>query len=126
MAFPPTRKPTSSDQPIGLDRLSDDLVGSVKPPSLRDIIAGRVLTLFTFSLFATLGLVAVLAAVDITMIWTNVIEPDQRLVTQPVLMSMIGATIVELGAALTTIVLAVFRSPKRRPEAEEGPDQNDE
>lgn len=100
---------------LSLDRLSDDLVGSVRTPSLKERLASRVLTLFSISLLATLGFVAVLALFDILMIWHEIIEPDQRLVTQPVLMAMIGATIVELGAALTTIVIAVFKVPKKPP-----------
>jgi len=108
-----------NSKPIGLEELSKDLVGTVRPPSLREKIASRVLTLFTVSLMATLGLVAALSVMDIVMIWNHVITPEERLVTQPVLMSMIGATIVELGAALTTIVLTVFKAPRKPPDEDD-------
>lgn len=108
---------------VSLSKLSADL--ELRPPSLRERIAGRVLTLFSVSLFATLGLVALLSLGDFIMIWRGIIEPADRLVTQPVLMSMIAATIVELGAALTTIVIAVFKTPKKPPQDEAAGDNGD-
>ncbi len=92
---------------LTLSSLSEEV--GLRPPSLKERIANKVLNYFGWSLLATVALAIVLAAVDAVMIWYDVIEPSDRLINQTVLMAMIGATVIELGAALATIVVAIFK-----------------
>jgi hypothetical protein len=72
-------------------------------------VAGRILELFRISVVATVGLTFILAAIDATFIALDWIEPLQRLVTEKVLMAIIGASIVQVGAASIAIVYSLFR-----------------
>jgi hypothetical protein len=82
----------------------------IDKPSLRDRVAEQVLSLFKVSLLTTLGSAALIVVIDYVFIFNKVITPDQRLMTEKVLMTLIGATVVQVGAALAAIVFAVFKT----------------
>lgn len=75
-------------------------------------VAGRILRLFTISTVAMILLVLVLAGFDLFFIRYDIIEPSERLITQSVVMSVIGATIVQVGAAAFAITQSVFKAEK--------------
>lgn len=77
-------------------------------PTLEERLATSVIRLFSISLGTTLLLAALLAAVDAYFIFSGIIEPAERLITANVVMALIGATIIELGVAMGTIVSTVF------------------
>ncbi|MBX9926906.1 MAG: hypothetical protein K2Y05_11150 [Hyphomicrobiaceae bacterium] len=104
---PPATQP--STKTIDLGSKADEL--AIKRPDLRESIATQVLTLFRYSLLGTLAFAAVILATDLFFIWTNVIAPADRLMTERVLITLIGATVVQVGAALAAIVFAVFKTP---------------
>lgn len=56
------------------------------------------------------GLVAYFANVDHQMIMMKQITPADRLITENVLMTLIGATFVQVGAGAILIVQSIFRS----------------
>jgi hypothetical protein len=103
----------SSD--LRLSSLSSDV--GLRKPSLKERIAHKVLNLFGWSVLATVALTVALAGIDACMIFRDVIEPADRLVNQTVLMAMIGATVVELAAALATIVVSNFGAPPSKGES---------
>ena len=80
-------------------------------PSLKELIAARVLSLFSVSLLGTLGFAAFLVVVDSLFIFLHTITPEQRLVTERVVMTFVTATVVQVGAAVVAIVYAVFKDP---------------
>ena len=82
----------------------------IDEPTLKVRVATQVLKLFKWSLIGTLCSSAVILITDEFFIFYKVITPDQRLLTEKVLMTLIGATVVQVGAALAAIVYAVFKS----------------
>lgn len=78
---------------------------------LRDRVATRVLSLFSYSLIGTLVFAGMLVLIDAAFIGFKVITPEQRLMTEKVIMTFITATVVQVGTALAAIVLAVFKAP---------------
>lgn len=78
--------------------------------SLRELVATEVLRLFRYSLQGTLAFAAVLTLIDAAFILIKVITPDQRLMTERIIMTFITATVVQVGAALAAIVFAVFKA----------------
>ena len=78
--------------------------------SLRELVATEVLRLFRYSLQGTLAFAAVLTLIDAGFILFKIIMPDQRLMTERIIMTFITATVVQVGAALAAIVFAVFKA----------------
>jgi hypothetical protein len=78
------------------------------PPTLKEKVATKVLDLFHFSLKGTLLFALVL--IDALYIFMKVITPEQRLMSEKIIMTFIAATVVQVGAALAAIVFAVFKS----------------
>lgn len=72
-------------------------------------VGSRILALFKVSVLSTVGLTFALAAIDASFIGLGWIEPGERLVTEGVIMSIIGASIVQVGAASFAIVQALFK-----------------
>lgn len=95
---------------LSLNKLADHM--ALRNQTFREEVAAKVLSLFRVSVIVTVALTALLAASDAVMIWCNVIEPGERLISGNVVLALIGASVVELGAALGTIVVALFRAPK--------------
>ncbi len=89
------------------DKFPDPL--ALRKQALSEKVAADVLALFKISVIAMTGLTILMAAVDAAFILLSVIKPTERLVTESVLMSVIGATIVQVGAASLAIVYALFR-----------------
>jgi hypothetical protein len=90
--------------------------------SIADVIAiqkqrfseevGRtILKLFNISTITMAILVVALAVVDEFFILNGIIKPEERLITEAVVMSVIGATIIQVGAASFAIVSSLFKVP---------------
>ena len=60
----------------------------------------------------TLAFAAALLAIDAWFIYNKIIVPEQRLMTEKVVMTFITATVVQVGTALAAIVFAVFKVPQ--------------
>ncbi|MEQ1697104.1 MAG: hypothetical protein ABL901_14810 [Hyphomicrobiaceae bacterium] len=103
--------PNAMPKPPETVELGDRASGyNIDEPSLRDRVADEVLKLFKLSLRGTLALACVILVFDYIFIAAKVITPEQRLMTEKVLMTLIGATVVQVGAALAAIVFAVFKT----------------
>jgi hypothetical protein len=107
-------------KPFGIRELID-----MRKQHLAEDVADGVLRLFRISVIATVALTIALAAVDTIMIAANVIEPESRLVTEHVLMAIIGASVVQVGSAIIAIVYSLFARPKDAPSAEEASQPED-
>lgn len=75
----------------------------------------RQIARITFGLLITttltvIGLVIYLASIDVGMIHANEIEPGDRLITEKVIMAVIAATFVQVGAAAYLIVQSLFKA----------------
>lgn len=79
--------------------------------SLREYVVREVLSFFKMSLSYTLYGAACLLLIDSCFILFKIIQPSQRLMTESVVMTFISATVVQVGAALGAIVIAVFKTP---------------
>jgi hypothetical protein len=104
----------SSPETVELSTRADVVI--INKPSLREQVATRVLDMFKISLIGTLASAGIIVLIDHGFILFKIITPDQRLLTEKVLMTLIGATVVQVGAALAAIVIAVFKSDEQRPE----------
>jgi len=78
---------------------------------LSEQVASEVLRLFRLSVVTMAALTVVLAAVDAVFIYIGTIGPADRLMTERVLLAVVGASIVQVGAAFAAIVLALFKNP---------------
>ena len=97
------------NDPIPLSRLAGTI--PLRKQLLSEKIAHELLKLFRLSVLFTVLLTAALAAVDYYFIAHKWMMPADRLVTEHVLMAIIGATIIQLGAVVAAIVYAVFKIP---------------
>jgi hypothetical protein len=77
---------------------------------LSEQIATKVFGLFKLSVVSMWLVTAGLAIVDARFIAYEVVEPAERLITESVIMSVIGATIVQVGAASVAIVYSLFKT----------------
>ena len=93
---------------VGLDSEADKV--AITKPDLRTMVATDVLKLFKWSLLGTLASSGVILIVDEVFIIYKFISPEQRLLSEKVLMTLNGATVVQVGAALAAIVFAVFKT----------------
>lgn len=73
---------------------------------LRSDVARRILEIFRWANGATLLLIFALATIDNWFIWIGI--ATTRLVTPGVLMTLIGATVVQVGAAAFAIATSLF------------------
>jgi hypothetical protein len=76
---------------------------------LSEEVARSILKLFRISTITMTALVAALALVDGAFVYQSIIEPSERLINGSVIMSVIGATIVQVGAASLAIVYSLFK-----------------
>lgn len=97
-----------SEPPIELSDRAGEL--QLERPSLRDRIADRVLSLFSWSLLGTLAFAGMLVLIDSLFIFCKVISHEQRLMSERIIMTFVTATVVQVGAAVAAIVFAVFKS----------------
>jgi hypothetical protein len=77
---------------------------------LRKEWADRILKIFRSANIAIGALVFVLVAIDVTLLVNKIIEPSDRWITEKVILGIIGATIVQLGAAAFAITRSLFGS----------------
>lgn len=96
--------------PIDLSDRADEL--QIERPSLRDRIADRVLSLFSWSLLGTLAFAGALVLIDSLFIYSKVISHEQRLMSERIIMTFVTATVVQVGAAVAAIVFAVFKTDR--------------
>ena len=78
------------------------------------LTAGEIFAIFKRANTVTFVLVAVLAAADISCIIFWPIGGYERLITSEVVMTLIGATVVQAGAAAFAIAVSLF--PKNKDE----------
>lgn len=91
-------------------RLSDfDREMGLRKQAFTEQVAERILALFKISVLSTVGLCFAFAAIDALFIALGWVEPNERLVTERILMSIIGASIVQVGAASLAIVYSLFK-----------------
>jgi uncharacterized membrane protein len=95
---------------VSLSNISQNLKVT---PLFKEGVATKVLWVFIVSVAVTGAMSIGLAVSDACMIWHGIIEPSERLISEKVVMALIGATIVQLGAALATIILALFKNPTK-------------
>jgi len=69
-----------------------------------------ILWVFTALNLAVITLVIWAYSKDQALIGSKIIQPEGRLVTERVLMALIGATAVQVGVAITTMVIHFFPS----------------
>ena len=104
-----------ADKNVGLegkaDKIAVGLSAKANKLDLRESIANQVLKLFRYSLIVTLIFSGVILATDLMFIAFKVVSPAERLMTERVVMTLIGASVVQVGAALAAIVFAVFKEP---------------
>ncbi|MFM6830637.1 MAG: hypothetical protein ACKOVA_09955 [Novosphingobium sp.] len=97
---------------VTLTEVTRENVGGLGNLTFEQRVASSILRQFSMTVLFTALLVFVLAAADYVAIFRGVIEPSERLVTENVLMAIIGATIVQLGASVIAIVYSFFKAPK--------------
>ena len=87
----------------------NDLAAKLKieDAKLRDRVAREIITIFKWANIATIGLVIGFAIVDLIFLWLRV-DAFERLITSEVIMALIGATVVQAGAAALAIAVSLF------------------
>lgn len=96
---------------VSLDGASQRYALDLKRHEPNETVAGEILKLFKWSVGATVAITTLLAFVDTVETWNHVIQPSERLITEHVLMTLIGASVVQVGAASAAIVYGLFRRP---------------
>jgi hypothetical protein len=108
----------SAREGVSLDEISTSVSSGFEEDiaranqQLKERVAKDVIRFLGFSLVITLFLTLALAAIDAYFIDYNIIEPAERLITERVVMAVIGATVVQVGAASIAIVYSLFGQPK--------------
>jgi hypothetical protein len=93
---------------VELSAIARDI--QLRPPTLKEKVADRILDMFSVSLRTTLLFAGGMVALDAVFIWTGTITPEQRLMTGTIVMTFVSATVVQIGAAIAAITAAVFKS----------------
>lgn len=106
-----TQDNSPSTSRVTLDEQTANL--GVEERDLRVTVANEVLKLFRWSLIGTLTGAGAILLADLLFIGTQIIRPAERLMTENVLMALIGATVVQVGAALAAIVFAIFKDKNK-------------
>lgn len=107
---PPEKSIASGGKPAVVLQLDAEANKIDINPDLRTLVTTKVLELFKWSLLGTLASSGIILIVDEVYILVKLITPEQRLLSEKVLMTLIGATVVQVGAALAAIVYAVFKT----------------
>ena len=108
--FPPTISLGSEAERVGLS-VADQV--TLRDADLRKWMAETVMPAFRLANGLTLAVVAVLLVLDEIEIWFRVITPAERIITSQVIMALLGATTVQVGAIAYLIARYLF--PSRRP-----------
>lgn len=80
---------------------------------LRRWMAGRVVRAFVRANYWTLGALGVLAGLDEINIWLHIITPGDRIISNQVIMALLGATTVQVGTIAAIIARYLFPSRSR-------------
>ena len=105
-------------EPASLDDLSVVVSSSFEEDiaraqqQLKERIAKNIMQFMGVSLIVTLILTLGLAGVDGWFIHDDIIQPTERLITENVVITVIGATVVQVGTASIAIVYSLFGRPK--------------
>ena len=105
----PPRKGDVSLESAAKGSIADVL--AIQKQRFSEEVGRTVLKLFNISTITMASLVVILALIDEAFILNDIIQPDERLITEAVVMSVIGATIIQVGAASFAIVSSLFKSP---------------
>lgn len=95
-----------ADSPKSLDDLASHI--ALRKQTLSETIAADIISLFRLSVTTTVILTIILAGIDYYAIFYHNMKPESRLVSERVLLAIIGASIVQLGAAAGAIVYSLF------------------
>lgn len=90
---------------LRLDDLSARL--KIRDLALKERVAGEILEIFKWANIATIALVVGFAIVDLVLFCFSV-PGFERLITSEVIMALIGATVVQAGAAAFAIAISLF------------------
>lgn len=107
----PARKQRTLDS-VAAEKIDLDILDD-RP--LKNLVTVEVLTLFKLSLLGTLVAGGCLVLVDAVFVLFKVIQPDQRLVSERIIMTFVTATVVQVGTAFGAIVFAVFKASGNTP-----------
>jgi hypothetical protein len=130
------RKPTTVPEPTVRDEHWEDETFSVRPPKitsvqehllveelrikdenaeaereLRKSAADRVINIFLVANLAILAAVILASACDYLLVFKGISRADDRLISGKVVMTLIGATTVQLGTVMLTIYRYLFPGP---------------
>lgn len=99
---------------VGADLLPANVADqiAIANQQLKERIAKDIMRFMGVSLGVTLILTLALSAVDGFFIAFDLVDPTERLITENVVMAVIGATVVQVGAASIAIVYSLFGRPK--------------
>ena len=95
---------------LPLSRLAGDV--GLSPTPFHEEVAGEILRLFKLAVLFTAILTVILVGIDTVEMWNGIIHPAERLVTEKVLLALIGATVVQVGATSAAIVYSLFKAKK--------------
>lgn len=97
--------------PVGERLVNAHISKMQEETAIRKYAANRALTVFIVCNFVVLLAVIFGAYVDYVFISEKVLMPDQRLISEKVILTIIGATTVQLGAVIWAIYRYLFYVP---------------
>ncbi len=103
---------TSLDTEILREKLTVEEQCALSDAETRKNVADSVTATFTQATTLVLGLILVMYFVDVLLIVYGVIKPSDRIITHRVVITIIGATTVQLGAVTMLMTKYLFPSPK--------------
>ncbi len=110
-----TLRPTSLDREADRASLSVQEQIDLKNADNRKRISEQITTAFIKANFVVLCLLGVFISIDTVLIVNGVIAPPDRVITSDVVMAVIGATTVQLGALVLLMGKYVFPSGRSDP-----------
>ena len=99
---------------VSLDRVAEATVGSIhewvarRTQYLREWVAGGIMVVFILANAAVLWIVLRLVQVDQDNIAAHLIAPSDRIITNQVIMALLGATAAQVGAIAVIIARYLF------------------
>lgn len=106
-----TAEVVSLDKEAVRERLSVDDEIKLGDAQLRQWMTNRVVRAFGLANGVTLAALGVLVVLDEINIWLHLIVPGDRIVTPHVIMALLGATTVQVGAI--TVIISRYLFPGR-------------
>lgn len=105
--------------PIKLSTLAENY--TLRQQALSEHVAKALVRLFGINVIGTVALTVILSLVDAVFIWNSKISAGERLISEKVFMTIVGATTIQLGVGIGAIVAALFKQP-----ASSAPDTDNE